>query len=178
MSIFSSLALSLMFRVIVVLTVGKGTLKIQLLRVCILSLVLSLGWILVFWLYIPTKSLISYFSFYHSAWSQKIKKENFMVIDGNMLNIEPSGEIIRLEKFMNLANQFTAKNFTFHPDRKLVCLNGRNNLPCCTGNDKGNSISINLTTEAAATIRRFYRPFDNYLAAMADVELSWVRNEL
>ena len=65
------------------------------------------------------------FGFYYHEWRKYFQENNILVIDGSKLNSEASGEILRVQNFLEIPEMITANNFTFNDQRHLLCLKGR-----------------------------------------------------
>ena len=65
------------------------------------------------------------FGFYYREWRKYFPEKNILVIDGSKLNSEASGEILRVQNFLEIPEKISAKNFTFNDQRHLLCLKGR-----------------------------------------------------
>ena len=61
---------------------------------------------------------------YSLHWRQYFPKNQFLVIDGSALNEHPAGQVMRLERFLELEMQITKNNFIKVPERGVMCLKG------------------------------------------------------
>ena len=61
---------------------------------------------------------------YSQYWREYFPRGQFLVIDGSALNEHPAGQVIRLERFLELEMQITKNNFISVPERGVMCLKG------------------------------------------------------
>ena len=73
------------------------------------------------------------FSVYLKYWQREMGEDRIIAIDGSMLNVDPAGQLERIQDFFGLSKELTYKSFIFHQNRGILCLQGSNGLPCCPG---------------------------------------------
>lgn len=107
-------------------------------------------------------------------WQRELGKDRIIAIDGSMLNVDPAGQLERIQDFFGLSKELTYKSFIFHQNRGILCLQGSNSLPCCPGIDKGRSLGIEFDQGYKKKICQFYKPFDEYMLKMMNLDWpSW-----
>lgn len=111
---------------------------------------------------------------YLKYWQREMGEDRIIAIDGSMLNVDPAGQLERIQDFFGLTKELTYKSFIFHQNRGILCLQGSNGLPCCPSIDKGRSLGMEYEQEYTQAICNFFKPFDDYMLKMMNLDWpSW-----
>lgn len=86
-----------------------------------------------------------------------------------LLDTNPAEIMLEVQEFVGLEALIQPKHFVFNEDRGMYCLNLTPELNTCSklAETKGRTIHRHLTPKTSAKLERLFRPFDAYLADLA-----------
>ena len=106
-------------------------------------------------------------------WLQTYGRDKILVIDGDNFITNPTIEINRVEKFLNISSYFTKDHFVFNPVKQFYCLKtAKNDTSGCMNSDKGRP-HPRMSEVTRTRLQDYFRPFNEKLFHVLGQNFSW-----
>uniref|UniRef100_A0AAV2KL65 Sulfotransferase n=1 Tax=Knipowitschia caucasica TaxID=637954 RepID=A0AAV2KL65_KNICA len=107
-------------------------------------------------------------------WLKYFPLEQLLFVSGERLITDPSGEMVRVQDFLQLKRVVDEKYFHFNPAKGFPCLKRpeSTNKPHCLGKTKGRT-HPNIHPEVVQKLRDFYKPFNMKFYEMTGHHFGW-----
>ena len=105
-------------------------------------------------------------------WLHYFDKDQLILVDGDKLQKDPAGEMIKLQKKLEVDVRIGRNSFVLNDSGTQYCLKNQ-----CLRNTKGVTKSINGTTgisvDARKKLDKFYAPFNEKLFDLVGQRFDW-----
>jgi hypothetical protein len=131
---------------------------------------------------VSTKSNMIKVSLYDvnfKRWRDFFSLNQFLIINGDNLIIDPLKEMNKVENFLQVSTYYTNQTFYFNESKGFYCWkklsNDRSSLTnSCLGSTKGRKHS-KVSNESLQILKDYYRPHMETFCSLANVHFSWCK---
>ena len=124
------------------------------------------------------------YSFHLQRWFKIFPRKDILVIDGDLLTVNPWVVMHEVQTFLNISAVITKKNFSINPNTGFYCLTKSNGIGCL-GNNKGRTrtrtkngnISSKISKRSEKLLKDFYKLYDIELIKLTSKTFSWMRKK-
>ncbi|CAL4133732.1 unnamed protein product [Meganyctiphanes norvegica] len=114
---------------------------------------------------------ISQYAVHIIPWLRVFKREQILIIDGDVLIKDPFTEIEKVQKFLNLPPYITEDNFYYNDTKGFYCMRNET-FQKCLADSKGRP-HPHVDPNVMSRLRRFFAPFNEQFYNMVGHNFSW-----
>lgn len=114
----------------------------------------------------------SLYDVHFKRWLHYFNRDQILVLDGNQLISNPSTELVKVEKYLNVQPYFTEDKFYFNKTKGFYCWTTKRSMPKCLGTAKGRKHQ-DLSEDTRNKLTKFFTPHMKSFCEIANVKFSF-----
>lgn len=124
---------------------------------------------------IKTKTSVirdSLYDIHFKRWLNYFSREQILVLDGDQLIRDPSAELMKVEKYLNVEPYFKQDTFFFNETKGFYCWRTKRNMPKCLGSAKGRRHQ-DISEDTRTKLTEFFKPHMISFCKLTSIQFSF-----